>query len=199
MIKEPLSKENQNEPDIEFKTLITEADYNKILKENESIKGDLQINYYFDTTRFTLKASEAVLRIKRTDKHLTIILERKKNYAVLRIEEEITEDEFNDILNNHVIKHASILEELNELIKNQPIVNFMTFSTYRINIPFKDTKFALDKCEYCDMVDYELEYRTKNRESGKLIFVEFIKKFNLQYERSQSKLKRAYDALKKMF
>ena len=45
----------------------------------EQHKGNLQINYYFDTNRFTLKASEIGLRVrKRENTNFEITLKKKK-------------------------------------------------------------------------------------------------------------------------
>ena len=73
----------------------------------------------------------------------------------------------------------------------------MNLSTYRISFPYKKGKLSLDKCEYVDTVDYELEYEASNREMGKMEFIEIIKEFGIAYKKSQLKLKRAYDALRK--
>ena len=84
-----------------------------------------------------------------------------------------------------------------DIIKDQNVINFMSFSTYRVSFPYKKGKISLDKCEYVGIVDYELEYEATNREVGKLEFINLIKDFNINYKKSQVKLKRAYDALRK--
>ena len=73
----------------------------------------------------------------------------------------------------------------------------MSLSTYRISMPYKKGKLSLDKCEYVNTVDYELEYEVTNRNIGKLDFIQIIKDNNIAYKKSQLKLKRAYDALRK--
>ena len=180
----------------EFKTLLTKSEYDSIYKKFKQYSGNLQTNYYFDTKRFTLKASDAVLRIKRRD-GLLLTFERKKGYNILRIDEEISEDQFNELINNGIIPSEKIEEEVKEIIKGQNIINFMNLSTYRISFPYKKGKLSLDKCEYVDTVDYELEYEASNREMGKMEFIEIIKEFGIAYKKSQLKLKRAYDALRK--
>ena len=191
-----LDNNTQKEPIFEFKTLLTKEEYVKIMTKNEAIRRDLQTNYYFDTTRFSLKASDAILRVKRTPVKLTIILERKKGYVFQRIEEEISEEEFQAMKDEQTIFNINVKNELVDLIKDQKIVNFMDFSTYRIYVPYKNTKFAVDKCEYCGTIDYELEFQTKNRDTGKQLFVQIIKDYEIEYKKSTVKLKRAYIALK---
>lgn len=181
---------------VEFKTLLTKEEYNSILEKYKNYSGNLQVNYYFDTKRFTLKASDAMLRVKERD-GLTLTLERKKGYTLQRIDEPITKEQFNTLIDTGKIPVEKIANDLMDIIKDQNVINFMSFSTYRVSFPYKKGKISLDKCEYVGVVDYELEYEATNREVGKLEFINLIKDFNINYKKSQVKLKRAYDALRK--
>ena len=181
----------------EFKTLLTKDEYDLLYEKFKEHSGNLQTNYYFDTKRFTLKATDAVLRVKSRD-GLTLTLERKKGYNFIRIDEEITEEQFKHFIETGEIPSEKIAQEVNEMIKGQKILNFMNLSTYRISIPYKKGKLSLDKCEYVNTVDYELEYEVTNRNIGKLDFIQIIKDYNIVYKKSQLKLKRAYAALRKV-
>ena len=47
----------QKGTDVEFKSLLTEKEYEKLIEYFESqAKSDYQTNHYFDTKRFSLKA-----------------------------------------------------------------------------------------------------------------------------------------------
>ena len=50
----------------EFKTLLTKAEYDRIYETIKEHPGNLQTNYYFDTKRFTLKATDAALSMRLT-------------------------------------------------------------------------------------------------------------------------------------
>lgn len=180
----------------EFKTLLTKAEYDRLYEMMKEYPGNLQSNYYFDTKRFTLKATDTVLRVKWRDGY-TLTLERKKGYSFVRTDEEITEEEFKNLVENGIIPNEKIAQEVNDIIKGQKILNFMTLSTYRISTIYKKGKLSLDRCEYVNTVDYELEYEVLNRNTGKLDFVQIIKDYNIAYKKSQAKLKRAYDALRR--
>lgn len=180
----------------EFKTLLTKEEYNRIYETIKDHPGNLQTNYYFDTKRFTLKASDAVLRVKHREVY-TLTLERKKGYNFVRIDEDMTEEQFKDLVENGIIHSEKIAQEVNDIIKGQKILNFMNLATYRISVPYKKGKLSLDRCEYVNTVDYELEYEVANRNTGKLEFIQIIKDYNIAYKKSQVKLKRAYDALRK--
>lgn len=186
------------ELEIEFKTLLTKTEYLRLAKQHSDKQSNLQINYYFDTPRFTLKASDIGLRIRKRDKY-ELTLKRKKGYALHEINEEITEEQFQDFLKTGNIPSEQINNDLSEIIKGQSIVNYMSLSTFRIFYPYKNGIISIDKCEYVDTTDYELEYNTANYDQGKRVFIEFVKENGIVYKKSQAKIKRAYDALKRKY
>ena len=181
-----------------FKTLLTKQEYNKLRKEFSDKPSNLQINYYFDTPRFTLKASDIGLRIRKRDTY-ELTLKRKKGYALIEINETLTEEQFQEFLKSGIIPSQAINNDLSEIIKGQNIINYMSLSTFRITFPYKNGIIALDKCEYVKSTDYELEYHGSNYEETKRTFIELIKENNLVYKKSQPKIKRAYDALKRNY
>lgn len=186
------------ELEVEFKTLLSKSEYNKLATMYADKPSNLQINYYFDTPRFTLKASDIGLRVRKRDTY-ELTLKRKKGYALIEINETLTEEEFQNFLQTGIIPCASICNDLAEIIKGQNVVNYMSLSTYRITFPYKNGIIALDKCEYVNKVDYELEFHGSVYEDAKRTFIELVKSNNIVYKKSQPKIKRAYDALKKNY
>lgn len=184
------------EIEIEFKTLLTKEEYVNLCTKFADKRGNLQINYYFDTPRFTLKASEIGLRVRKSDKYV-MTLKRKKGYALQEINETISEEVFQQFLKDGIIPVEEIRNELEDVLKGQKVINYMSLSTFRIGFPYKKGTIAIDKCKYVDTVDYELEYEATSYEGGKREFVEIVREFGIVYKKSKPKIKRAYDALKK--
>lgn len=180
----------------EFKTLLTKEEYDRLLKLFGDKPGDLQTNYYFDTKRFTLKASDALLRVKERQT-MTIALERKKGYALQKTKCDITKEQFEEFKETGICPIEQLKGELTDIIKDQKLINYMYLSTYRISFPYKNGKLCLDKCNYVDTEDYELEYEASSHDKGKLEFIEIVKELGITYKKSQLKLKRAYDALRR--
>ena len=158
--------------------------------------SNLQTNYYFDTSRFTLKAAEVVLRVRQRD-HYEVSLRRKKGYTQFEINNSISEEEFNKFVTEGVIPSLEIQAEIGELIKGQKILNYMSLSTFRIFFPHKHGVLAIDKCEYLGETDYELEFQATTRDLGKKDFVETVKELGIIYKKGETKIKRAYNALKR--
>lgn len=183
-----------NETLTEFKTLLTKAEYDRILKTLDKKEGNTQTDYYFDTRRFTLKASDAELRVKEKD-HLILRVERKRGFNKIRVEEDITKEQFEEFKQTGVIPSKKVADEIADIVKDQKIVNFMNLSTYRVSFIYNNRgKVSIDKCSYVDTVDYELEYESTSRDMGKSDFIQIIRDYNITYKKSQVKLKRAYEA-----
>lgn len=186
------------ELEIEFKTLLTKEEYVKLCTKFQDCKRNLQINYYFDTSRFTLKASDIGLRVRMLDKDKYVItLKKKKGYALQEFNETVNKETFDQILQTGIIPVEEIQKELDDIIKGQLLINYMSLSTYRISFPYKKGFLAIDKCKYVNTVDYELEYEATTYEGGKREFIELVREFGITYKKSQPKIKRAYDALKR--
>lgn len=184
------------ESNVEFKTLLSKTEYNKLCKKYANSPSNLQINYYFDTPRFTLKASDIGLRIRKRDKY-EINLKRKKGYQLQEIDEEVSEEIFKQFLKDGIIPSEAISLELSEIIKGQNVINYMSLSTFRITFPYLNGTINIDKCDYVDTTDYELLFEGINYDESKRTFIEFVKENGIAYKKSQPKIKRAYDALKR--
>ena len=183
--------------DVSFRTMLSLSEYNRLVEEFSGCNSNYQTNYYFDTNRFSLKAAEIVLRVKERDK-IEIGLKRKKGFNLIDINEPITKEQFIDLRDNGVIPSKSILSEIGDLINGQRLVNYLSLSTYRIFLPYKHGLLAIDKVEYLGKVDYELEFQTVSRDAGKKKFVETVKELNIIYKKGDTKIKRAYNALKEL-
>lgn len=178
-----------------FKTLLSKTEYEKLAEMFSNKPSNLQTNYYFDTPRFTLKASKIGLRIRKRDQY-ELTLKRKKGYALQEIDCILTEDEFNKFLETGIIPSEEISTILADIIKEQLVVNYMSLSTFRITFPYGKGILAIDKCTYVDTTDYELEFTVTDYEEGKREFVELVRGFGIIYKKSQPKIQRANEALK---
>ena len=179
-----------------FRTLLSKEEYVQLCEKYYDKKGNMQVNYYFDTPRFTLKASDIGLRVRKRDKY-ELTLKRKKGYVTQELNNTITADEFKGLLSTGRMPDSEIAKEISDVIKDQLLENYMSLSTFRITVPIMSGRIAIDKCVYVDKKDYELEYEsTAPYEQAKAEFVEMVKSFGIQYKRALPKIKRAYEALK---
>ena len=90
---------------------------------------------------------------------------------------------------NKIALNSTNVEPIYKLYPTRNMWNFLKLDT-------RNGKISIDLCQYVDTTDYELEYETSNYEEGRKIFVEFAKEHGITYKKSQTKIKRAYEALK---
>lgn len=187
----------QKGTDVEFKSLLTENEYNKLLDFFTNAKSDFQTNHYFDTKRFSLKALNASLRVRERE-NFELTFKRKKGYSTDLKSVEITIDDFNKLKETGVVEHEELAGDLANLIKEQKLTNFLSLSTLRHYVPYASGILNIDKSEYVGITDYEIEFTSRNYHQGKSDFIKIISEFGIQYKKSEKKIKRAFNALKNL-
>jgi len=187
----------QKDSDVEFKSLLTEKEYNKLIEYFQNAKSDYQTNHYFDTKRFSLKALNASLRVRQRD-DFELTFKRKKGYNTELKSVKISNDDFKELVETGIISQEELVSDVTNLIKDQKLVNFLSLSTLRHYVPYGSGILNIDKSEYVGITDYEIEYTSRNYHQGKADFIKIISEFEIQYKKSDKKIKRAYNALKNL-
>lgn len=183
----------------EFKTLLTKEEYDKLLTMFDGNKFDHQTNHYFDTIRFSLKAIDASLRVKERDDVLELTLKKKKGYQIVEYKEPLTQEEFNGLKETGYIENDKIRSETASIIQNQKVQNYLSLSTNRMYLPFKNGILFIDESTYLGEIDYELEYQATSYHEGKKEFISLIAELAIQYKKAEKKIKRAMNAYKKLY
>ena len=182
---------------VEFKSLLSIEEYERLIDKYKGNKTDFQTNHYFDTPRFSLKALDTSLRIRERES-LDITLKRKKGYSINEISIPISQSDFDEIKETGIIKFPEISEELLPLIGEQKVVNFLSLSTLRMFLQYGNGILFIDKSEYLGVTDYEIEYAATSYHQGKKEFIELISTLEIQYKKADKKIKRAYNAFKRL-
>ena len=170
--------------EIEFKTFITEDKYNELLsklKQEDNIL--IQTNHYFDDTLGTLESEKKVLRIRQKGDQYKLTKKSKSTDGNIENHIYLTKDEALDMLKNGF--DASII---NEPINVKKVAEL---TTYRTKLQYKSGYVFLDKSIYNNKTDYELEYEADNKLIGQKEFKEILAEFNITFNPSYSKFKRA--------
>lgn len=182
-----------------WRSLLTLEEYNSLIDRYQPNNGNTQINYYFDTPYFILNAFNITIRIKKKENsNYELALRRKKNYNLIEVDDELTEEQFQEMLETGRIPIDKIQAEIQDVVKNQKLVMYMSLETYRQSLKTDYGRICIDKCKYFDIVDYEIEYHANDSEKGKDEFVNFIKGNNFSYKKCNAKLDRAKAALKEI-
>jgi uncharacterized protein YjbK len=187
----------QKSVEVEFKTLLSKEEYERLMEQFKGNRMDLQTNHYFDTSRFSLKALDASLRVRERES-LELTLKRKKGYIIQEFNLPITKEIFEEIKTTGVLPEGELKNEVNNLIGEQKINNFLSLSTLRMFFSYNNGVLFIDKSHYLGITDYELEYEAKSYHAGKKEFVQIINELGIQYRKSEKKVKRAYNAYKRI-
>src|SRR5699024_1286494 len=104
------------EIEIEFKTLIDEHTFYKLLETLPfSNKSVVQINHYFDTKHMSLKKHKSALRIREKDDSYTLTLKQPHTRSVLETHDLLTYQEYVSWIIGHPIAKPYNGEILNTM------------------------------------------------------------------------------------
>ncbi len=148
--------------EIEAKVLINEKEYKRILSffKDRVIREYDQINHYIDTDNFALKKIGIGLRIREKDNTYTLTLKTPMAEGLLEKDEVLSEEVFNAFIKSNIFPDNGIADFIRMLGVNIEDLKRQTqLVTHRNEISYEDNtyEFSIDKNEYNNVVDYELE------------------------------------------
>ena len=188
------------EIEIEFKNLLTKDQY-KALFEKYDLNNSEEIinkNFYYDDADESFKKIGAALRIRYTN---------KKTEMTLKVKGETQNVEINVPLHEKYPKESTVLPVLpNEIITEIERMNIkiktpmliQKIETLRHEVTLNENLLVLDKTTFInDIVDYELEFETKNYESGLVAFEKLLEENHIAKNPAKPKIARAVEYSKR--
>lgn len=174
----------------EERVLIKYDDYQKIIEDIK--KSDIPYtsfiinNIYLDNRDHFIRKNKYMLRI-RTTSHGVNELTLKMNNP------DGSCREINETLREHPTIDKELSGSFNEYYEIVKLI------TNRIEIKREDYLFVIDRNQYLDVVDYDIEIEASSQEKAKEIILEYCNKYNLIYKPNyKNKSTRAFKRLKKM-
>lgn len=175
--------------EIEFKTFITKEKYDQLIREfNLENNVFAQTNYYFDTEDTKLMKECTVLRIRQKGNGYKLTKKTRASVGADETHILLSKEKAQDMLTNGI--DASIIDIPYQVKKVAEL------TTYRASTPYKDGTLFFDRSEYYGHIDYEIEYEVDEVEQGKKDFNDFLQSFDIPYQESIRKSKRAFDGRK---
>jgi uncharacterized protein YjbK len=174
--------------EIEFKTEITLEKYQELLRqfdlENNIFK---QINHYFDTDDYMLNQRKMVLRIRQKgDTRFKVTLKSQSDQGAFESHVLLTRDQALDMIQNG-FETKQFFDEIDYYVTFR-----VSLDNYRVSTPYEGGTLFLDRCEYCNVVDYEVEYEVDNYHEGEKMFQKFLEKFEITQVPTRRKSERAF-------
>lgn len=161
--------------EIEFKCPINKEEYQRLIDKFELANNIyLLTNYYFDTPDKKLHNDRTVLRIRH--KHSNNL------YKIT-----LKQDTPQGALESHVLlKEDAALKLIETGFNLKPYFNIDLdvilhgkLDNYRVSTPYREGELFLDRIEYFQTVEYEIEYEVDNFEHGKRDFEKFLNENNI--------------------
>lgn len=154
--------------ELEYKTLLTQEQFQTIKSNypfNEPFK---QVNHYFDTSDKKLSKRKSPLRIREVNNQLILTLKTPNRIGVNEYEIEVNSFDFSKIeLPNDII---DALGDINK----KDLFEFGCLTTYRSIFETDLATICLDENFYADVHDYEIEYEVKKEHDSLQLFKAFM-------------------------
>lgn len=191
---EVLTMETNNE--IEFKQILTKDLYDKIFNtyfKNE--KPFSQTNYYIDTKGFKLRDHRSALRIRVKDNSYEM---------TLKVPAEVGLMEYNHPTNvklkmNDTLSNSKLPDDIRNIIEGQfnvsedELIILGDLTTLRVETHYQNELLVLDKSEYLNKVDYELEFEVDSYNEGYEKFKQLLQEFDIKHEKPLNKVQRFFE------
>lgn len=185
------------EIEIEFKNLLTKAEFNLLLDAFAFPKdARKQTNFYFETEDFRLKDKHSALRIREKNDKYTLTLKEPYEDGLLESHDPLTKQEATAwIEGNPVAKEFTSKQLANLNIPEKDFKYYGSLETKRHEIKFKNVLVVLDYSKYNQQEDYELELEAEDYNTGEQIFKEILDKHQIPNRYTPSKIERFFHTL----
>lgn len=187
------------ELEIERKNLLTKKEYDALIQglHLAEVKPVTQINHYFETPDFQLKAHGAALRIREKNKTFTLTLKQPHGDGLLETHAILTQKEASLLIENQGQLKKDIVDALEALNVDLTQLTFGgTLKTHRLEIEQDDVLIVLDESHYLSHVDYELEIEGPTVVLTEERLEEILRRFSIEKKPTPNKIARFYAALK---
>ncbi|PXW93132.1 adenylate cyclase [Streptohalobacillus salinus] len=186
------------EIEIELKNLLTKEEFETCLTHyNQDLaNAKKQINHYFETPDFQLKARGAALRIREKNNHYTMTLKEPHKDALLETHANMSEAEARQFIHNQDTFPSLIAEALNRLDINQgALIYGGQLRTERLEFEEDGLLIVLDKSHYHGLTDYELEIEGPSVASVEAKLNQLLSQLAISKKQTPNKIARFYQAL----
>lgn len=186
--------------EIEFKQLLTATQYDNLKRIyfNQDTPFS-QTNHYIDTLDFQLKAQRSALRIRVKDQHNEMTLKVPAAVGLLEynFDTQIQPEVNAPLLSSQLPQDIKdVLLEMHIDIESLVILGSLT--TERLEQELDHNLLVLDKSNYLDTTDYELEYEVQEYNSGLEQFHALLAKHDIDAVTPDNKVQRFFTRKKEL-
>ncbi|HEL1586505.1 TPA: CYTH domain-containing protein [Streptococcus suis] len=177
--------------EIEFKTLLSLADYQALLPLFQNVPLVKQTNHYIDSPDFQLRTNRCSLRIRTFVEQAELTLKIPQEIGNLEINQVLELKEAKRLLENFQLPDGPVKACLEQKHLNHlPLSVWGSLTTQRKEMESDIGLMALDKNTYGDQIDFELELEVHQASKGEKDFQDFLAKHDIPFRYAQSKVAR---------
>lgn len=181
------------ELEIEFKNLLTKDEYTKLTGHFGYSAEDAvtQVNHYFDTTDFQLRAQRSALRIRQKGDLYECTLKTPAENGYFEITDQLAPSQAEAIFESRSFPAPEVAESLQEMGLDPDKLELLgALTTHRIEFPYESGLLVLDHSEYLGTEDYEVEYEVTDFKEGKERFFSCLSELGIPVRRTEKKIAR---------
>lgn len=193
----------QTNLEIEYKTLLSPQEYDKLSPSFIQVTPVQQTNYYFDTPDLKLRANKLSLRIRTFKDAAEMTLKIPQAVGNLEHNISLTTNNASAIINAKglPLNQAEIMPIL-DILRGYPlslsaITVLGSLTTERREHDTPIGLMALDKNTYSGKTDFEVELEVSDAEVGEKAFNQFLKDNQIRYRYARSKVVRFLESIGK--
>ncbi|MHC1735007.1 MAG: CYTH domain-containing protein [Erysipelotrichaceae bacterium] len=172
--------------EIEYKTLVTRDQFERLLRHFPVFKTVTQTNTYFDTVDRRLKALKMACRIRVSDDSIVATVKHKVDQGVMEYDVDLEE------FDSTVFRRDEFRRLFEELGVSEELIVVGSAKTVRSTVDEPLGELCFDQNTYRGVTDYELEFEVNGDPvAGYRRFMEILELENIPYIPSISKMQRA--------
>lgn len=186
------------EIEIEFKNLLTEAEFNLLLTVLPfPTKATQQTNYYFETNHMDLKRLRSALRIRKANNTYRLTLKEPHDIGLLETHDELTEEEAFQWIKGAPTQTTHVFKQLQlKHIHLNELKYFGKLTTHRRTYKTDaGVLIVLDDSAYNGYVDYELEVEAPAEYIGLNVFDSILNDYQIIKKPTPNKIERFFSTL----
>jgi len=182
------------EIEIEFKNLLTNDEYKKIITCFPfPTEGIIQTNYYFETPNFLLKQHQSALRIREKNGHYQLTLKEPLEEGLLETHDKLTKEEAENWIHGDPIPQFNTSRQLKKMnISPEDLQYYGKLITTRLEYKEGKLTYVLDESHYNNHSDFELEIEAPTYEKGLSAFESILETLNIPHRETPNKIERFF-------
>lgn len=172
----------------ESRVMVSEEQYHQILshysKSHSKKEYSVNVNKYFDYDDLYLTLHNIVLRARSIDENnYELTLKIKGEKSDLELNHILNKEQYEEMKKKVTIPESPLLDKLNELnIDIDRLKMIVGLKTERLEIQYKNHLLVIDKNYFNNIVDYNVEVESYDRNTAKRYLLKHVLPFGVEYK-----------------